>query len=166
MRAASTAASTVCSGTLREYSTWWALAMSSARIAGATPAGCVRSDSTAGASRRYQRSVPSAMARTAERSAPTSCPASAASAERPRSATAATTRAAPASAGAPGAQRVLAKAPACQRQVVGELRHFENPSAGLLDASDAQEPPGAAHNQHEAVLYADDGSRCPLFRGF
>jgi hypothetical protein len=41
---------------------------------------------------------------------------------------------------------------------VGELRHFENPSAGLLDALNAQQTIGAAPNQHEAAMYTDDGS--------
>ena len=67
-RAASTAACTVASGALREYSSWCAPAASSARMRRGTPAGRSRSRSIAGARRRYQRSVPRAIARTAERS--------------------------------------------------------------------------------------------------
>src|SRR6266404_3164175 len=80
---ASTAACTVASATLREYSIWWAATVSSARMGLATPDGCLSSPSTTGARRRYQRSVPSAMARTAARSGAFAREARAASAERP-----------------------------------------------------------------------------------
>src|SRR6185436_6390748 len=107
MRAPSTAASTVeCAGFL-EYSIWWAALTSSARSSGASLSGRSSSGSIAGARRRYQRTVPSVMARIAARSGALSNEASASSADRPLSAMRATARAADASVSAPGAQRPL-----------------------------------------------------------
>src|SRR5215467_2207265 len=117
------------------------------------------SASSAGVSRRYQRSVPSAIARTADRSSPDSTSASAASAERPPATTASTTRAAPARAAAPGAHRVLAKAPSHDLEVVGEFGHRQHPAAGLLHLPDTQQTALSALNQHDAVTQGDDRPR-------
>src|SRR5579864_2430914 len=154
MRAASTAACTVCCGTLREYSIWWAVTASSARIKEGTPVGRSRSDSTAGASRRYQRSVPRAMARSAARPASASACIRAASADRPSLTTASTTRAAPARAAAPGAQRDLAKSSSGEVQVVGEFRHREHAAPRFLHLPKPQDPL-AALNQEKSVPQPD-----------
>jgi hypothetical protein len=92
------------SAALREYSTWCAAAASSERSRLLTLAGRLNRASSAGTSRRYHRSVPRVMARTAARSGVDSAAASAASADCPPEATASMARAAAASAGAPGAQ--------------------------------------------------------------
>src|SRR5437660_7766909 len=161
-RAASTAACTVASATLREYSIWWAATASSARMGLATPEGCVRSSSTAGARRRYQRSVPSVMARIAARSGPFARPASAASAEWPHLITSSTARAAAASAGAPGAQGVLAKLPPGEGHTVRVIAYAEPAAPGPLHFGHPQAAATAAH-AHEIIMYGDDRARIGAF---
>src|SRR5579862_3785738 len=97
----------------------------------------------AGARRRYQRMLPRVIARMAELSASLS----AASAERPRSVTASSARAAPASAGAPGAQRDLAKPSARERLRVGEIACAHRISARPLNLGD--------RDASAATLYGD-----------
>src|SRR3981081_1944690 len=161
-RTASTAACTVSSATLREYSTWWAATVSSARMGDATPDGCLSSPSTAGARRRYQRIVPSAMARTAARSGAFASGASAASAEWPFEMTSSTTRAAAASAGAPGAQGVLAKAPPGEGHAVRVVAYGDPSPPGPLHVCHAQTATTASY-AHEVTLYADDRPRIVSF---
>src|SRR5437868_11670576 len=164
-RAASTAACTVASATLREYSIWWAATASSARTGLGTPDGCVSSSSTAGARRRYQRSVPSVMARIAARSGAFARLASAASAERPQLITSSTARAAAASAGAPGAQGVLAKLPPCEGHAVRVVAYGDPPAPGPLHLGHTQAATTAAH-KHEITLYGDDHARIGAFNVF
>src|SRR2546421_7911320 len=164
-RAASTAACTVASATLREYSIWWAATASSARTALGTPDGCGRSSSTAGARRRYQRSVPRVMARIAARSGAFGRLASAASAERPHLITSSTARAAAASAGAPGAQGVLAKLPPGEGHAVRVVAYSDPPAPRPLYLGHAQTAP-AASDEHEVVLYGDDHTRIRAFHVF
>src|SRR5438105_283325 len=164
-RAASTAACTVASATLREYSIWWAATASSARMGLATPEGCVRSSSTAGARRRYQRSVPSVMARIAARSGAFARLASAASAERPQLITSSTARAAAARAGAPGAQGVLAKLPPGEGHAVRVVAYGDPPAPGPLHLGHTQAATTTAH-KHEIILYGDDHSRIDAFNVF
>jgi len=142
-RAASTAACTPGCGALREYSIWWAAHTSSAHTAGGRASGRLSSGRSAGARRRYQRSVPSAMARTAAGEAPVSPSVKAASADSPPLTTAATARAAAASAGAPGAHGVLAKL--LPRPALGVLATADGPPAGTLHAEDGQHAAAAAH---------------------
>src|SRR3977135_1277093 len=104
----------------------------------ATPDGCLRSPSTAGARRRYQRTVPSVMARTAARSGPFASPASAASAVWPHLITSSTARAAAASAGAPGAQGVLAKPPPGEGHTVRVIAYGDPSPPGPLHVCHAQ----------------------------
>src|SRR6266480_4569829 len=151
-RAPSTAACTVSSATLREYSIWWAATVSSARSGLARRDGWVRRASTAGARRRYQRRVPSAMARTAARS---EAFASGASAEWPFEITSSTARAAAASAGAPGAQGVLDKLPPGQSHAMRVVAYGDPPAPRPLHLRDAQAA-STASNEHEVVLYGDD----------
>src|SRR6266480_5437396 len=161
-RAPSTAACTVASATLREYSIWWAATVSSARSGLARRDGWVSSPSTAGARRRYQRRVPSAMARTAARSGALASEARAASAEWPHRITASTARAAAASAGAPGAPGDLAKLPPGESHAVRVVAHGDPPAPRPLYLGHAQTAP-AASNEHEVVLYGDDHTRIRAF---
>lgn len=121
----------------------------------ATPDGCLSSTSTAGARRRYQRSVPSAMARTAARSGAFAREARAASAEWPHLITSSTARAAPASAGAPGAQGVLAKAPPGEGHTVRVIAYGHRPAPRPLHVRHAQTPTTASY-AHEVIVYGDD----------
>src|SRR2546429_340405 len=164
-RAASTAACTVASATLREYSIWWAATLSSARMGLATPDGCVRSSSTAGARRRYQRSVPRVMARIAARSGAFARLASAAPAERPQLITSSTARAAAARAGAPGAQGVLAKLPPCEGHAVRVVADGDPPAPGPLHLGHTQAATTAAH-KHEIIVHGDDHTRIGAFNVF
>jgi hypothetical protein len=83
-RLASTARCTCASAAPREYSTWWAAVTSNAASLGESSSnGRVDSGASAGCSRRYQRNVPSVMARTAARSTRSCAASRAASAERP-----------------------------------------------------------------------------------
>src|SRR3984893_1292439 len=160
--AASTAACTVASATLREYSTWWAATVSSARIGPRTPDGGLSNPRTAGARRRYQRSVPSAMARTAARSGAFATEARAASAEWPHLITSSTARAAAASAGAPGAQGVLAKAPPGEGHAVRVIAYGHRPAPRPLHLRHAQTPATASY-AHEVIVYGDDRTRIITF---
>src|SRR5260370_12210796 len=162
--AASTAAGTVSSTTLREYSTWWAATVSSARMGLATPDGCLIRPSTAGARRRYQRIVPSVMARIAARSGAFASEASAASAEWPHLITSSTARAAAASAGAPGAQGVLAlaKAPPGEGHTVGVVAHGDRPPPTSLHSRHVQAATAASY-AHEVIMYADDHAMIVAF---
>src|SRR4029077_16570524 len=128
----------------------------------ATPDGCLSSPSTAGARRRYQRSVPSAMARTAARFGAFAGEARAASAEWPHLITSSTARAAAASAGAPGAQGVLAKAPPGEGHAVRVITHGHRPAPRPLHLRHAQTPPAASY-AHEVILYGDDRTRMMTF---
>src|SRR6266446_8216313 len=159
---ASTAACTVASATLREYSIWWAATVSSARMGLATPDGCLSSPSTTGARRKYQRSVPSAMARTAARSGAFAREARAASAERPHLITSSTARAAAASAGAPGAQGVLAKAPPGEGHTMRVIAYGHRPAPRPLHLRHTQTPPTASY-AHEVTVYGDDRTRMITF---
>src|SRR5256885_2174763 len=128
----------------------------------ATPEGCVRSSSTAGARRRYQRSVPSVMARIAARSGAFARLASAAPAERPHLITSSTARAAAASAGAPGAQGVLAKLPPCEGHAVRVVAYGDPPAPGPLHLGHPQAA-STALNEHEVVRYGEDPTRIRPF---
>src|SRR4029077_11808671 len=141
--------------TLREYSTWWAATVSSARMGLATPEGCLSNTSTAGARRRYQRIVPSAMARTAARSGAFATEARAVSAEWPHRITSSTARAAAASAGAPGAQGGLAKAPPDESDAVRVIAYRHRPASRPLHLRHAERPATASY-KHEVILYGDD----------
>src|SRR5213082_4145233 len=121
----------------------------------ATPEGCVSSSSTPGARRRYQRSVPSVMARIAARSGAFARRSSAASAERPHLITSSTARAAAASAGAPGAQAVLTKLPPGEGHTVRIVAYGDLPAPGALHVGHAQAAPTAS-NAHEVIVYGDD----------
>src|SRR6202162_2361224 len=160
-----TAPCTIASATLREYSTWWAATVSSARRGLATPDGCLSSPSPAGARRRYQRSVPSAMARTAARSGAFAREARAASAEWPFETTSSTARGAAASAGAPGAQGVLAKAPPGEGHTVRVIAYGHRPAPRPLHLRHAQTPATASY-AHEIIVYGDDGTRIITFSVF
>src|ERR1700730_4556849 len=131
----------------------------------ATPDGCLSSTSTAGASRRYQRSVPSAMARTAARSGAVARGASAASAEWPFEITSSTARAAAASAGAPGAQDVLTKLPPGEGHAVRVVAYGDPPAPGPLDLRHAQVASTASY-AHEVIMYGDDHPRIIAFLVF
>src|ERR1700730_8350879 len=158
IRAASTAACTVISGMLREYSTWCAPTASSARTASGTPEGRASSDSRAGARRRYQRSVPSVIACTGARSALPAEAARAASADIPLKTTASTARAAAASAGAPAAHGVLAKPTARERQTVRKITRTHEPPTRPLQLGEREEPRPALHDDG-ILTYGDDRSR-------
>src|SRR5256884_8608046 len=164
-RAASTAACAAAPAALREYSTWWAATASSAGMGLATPEGCVRSCSTAGARRRYQRSVPSVMARIAARSGAFARLARAAPAERPQVITSSTARAAAARAGAPGAQGVLAKLPPCEGHAVRIVADGDPPAPGALHLGHTQAATTTAH-QHEIIVHGDDHTRIGAFNVF
>src|SRR6516225_6711580 len=106
------------------------------------------------------------MARTAEtsgapgvRSKPV---ANAASADRPRDVTASTTRAAAASAGAPGAQGVLAKTAARQHEAVREVPNADRSSSRSLNLGHRESTP-AALNDHVVILYGEDRARIDAF---
>src|SRR5256886_2902475 len=161
-RAASTAACTVASATLREYPIWWAATASSARTGLGTPDGCVSSSSTAGARRRYQRSVPRVMARIAARSCAFARRLSAASAERPHLITSSTARAAPARAGAPGAQGVLAKLPPGEGHTVRIVAYGDLPAPVAQHVGHVHTAPTAS-NAHEVIVYGDDHARIGAF---
>src|ERR1700730_15434379 len=128
----------------------------------ATPDGCLSNPSTAGARRRDQRSVPSAMARTAARSGAFATEARDASAERPHLLTSSTARAAAASAGAPGAQGVLAKAPPGEGHAVRVVAHGHPPPPRPLDFGHAQTAATGSY-AHEVIMYADDRPRIVAF---
>src|SRR4029077_16294240 len=104
---------------------------------------------------RYQRMVPSAMARTAARSADTSNAPRTASAERPSEITASSACAAPASAGAPGAHGDLAKAPSRELEAVRKIPHRYRLFTRSLHLGDGERG-GAARDPHEIVLNTDD----------
>src|SRR5580692_3664353 len=154
-RTASTAACTVASGALREYSIWCAAHTSSACTAGSIARGRATSTATAGASLKYQRRVPSAMARIAARSGMPSAARSAASADSPRERTASTARAAPASAGAPGAQGVLTKALPQEGATVGEVARRNAPAARQLHLGHGQHALPAP-DREVIVTYRED----------
>ena len=128
------------------------------------PGGCFSSDSTAGASRRYQRSVPRVMACTAARSAPESAPRVRHPPRRRRETTASTARAAAASAGAPGAQGVLAKALA-QRGSRSAEKSFaltgRRPGRCSIEMTEGALP---APHQYRIAAKAEDRSRIEDFR--
>src|SRR4029077_7524047 len=98
------------------------------------------------------------MARTAARSGPFARPARAASAEWPDVITSSTARAAAASAGAPGAQGVLAKPPAGHDHTVRVLAPGQPSAPGPLHFGHPQAAATAAHT-HEIIMYGDDRSR-------
>src|SRR5256885_727377 len=131
----------------------------------ATPEGCVSSSSTPGARRRYQRSVPSVMARIAARSGAFARRSSAAFAERPHLITSSTARAAPASAGAPGAQAVLTKLPPGEGHTVRVVADGHPLASGALDLGHTQAATTTA-NAHEAIVYGDDRARIGAFIAF
>src|ERR1700687_1666060 len=126
------------------------------------PDGRLSSTSTAGARRRYQRSVPSAMARTAARSGAFPREASAASAEWPFEITSSTARAAAASAGAPGAQGVLAKLPPAEGHTVRVVAYGDPPAPRPLHLRHAQTASAALY-AHEVIMYGDDRTRIISF---
>src|SRR6266403_3073049 len=142
--------------------TCWAATVSSARMGLATPDGCLSSPSTAGARRRYQRSVPCVMARTAARSGALTREERAASAEWPHLITSSTARAAAASAGAPGAQGVLAKLPPGEGHTVRVIAYAEPAAPGPLHFGHPQAAAAAAH-AHEIIMYGDDRPRIGAF---
>src|SRR6516225_7121780 len=90
------------------------------------------------------------------------------SADSPPEITASTTRAAAASAAAPGAQGPLAKLPPRERQAVGEVAHADRPTPRTLDLRD-RKTPVAALNEHRSVVNSDDHAGiypvCDLFPG-
>src|SRR3982074_2129814 len=133
----------------------------------ATPDGCFSSASTAGARRRYQRTLPRVMERTAARSEPVGSPASAAPAVWPHLITTSTARAAAVSAGAPGAQGVLAKPPPGEGHTVRVIAYGEPAAPGPLHFGHPQAATTAAH-AHEIIVYGDDrpgiGSFIHFFR--
>ena len=88
--------------------------------------------STAGARRRYQRTVPRVIARMAERCGEVSNAARAASADHPSMAMEVTARAASASVCAPGAQGALAKATTCQVAPMCEIPGSDRPAPRAL----------------------------------
>ena len=164
MRLASTARCTCASGAPREYSTWCAAVTSRAASFGDNSAnGRLTSGSSAGASRRYQRNVPSAIARTAARSTRVCAASRAASAERPSCATACTASAACARVSAPGAWRWRGgwrRRPARARPVlhapnlmpvethgVGEIARRHRTFAGALQLAHREHALAAGHAQ-------------------
>ena len=88
--------------------------------------------SIAGASRRYQRTLPSVMARIAARCGEDSKGAKATSDDRPSTTIETMARAASASAGAPGAHGVLTKAAARQLNSTSEIGGRYHASARAL----------------------------------
>src|ERR1700683_100662 len=127
-------------------------------------AGFASSDSTAGARRRYQRIVPSVMARTAARWSDASNAPSATSAECPPESTASSACAAPASADAPGAQGDLAKTTSSQSQTVGKIPHRNGAASRPLDLRNGERA-GTTGDTHKIVLNSDDRPRIGTFRG-
>ena len=106
--------------------------------------------STAGASLRYQRALPSAMARTAARWGVASKGAKAASDVRPSTTIEVIARAASASAGAPGAQGVLPKAAAYQLNSMREVSRGYRPTTWPLHLAQS-EPPAPTRDHHGVV---------------
>src|SRR5207248_2692751 len=90
---------------------------------------------------------------------------SAASAERPHLITSSTARAAPARAGAPGAQGVLAKLPPGEGHTVRIVAYGDLPAPGALHVGHAQAAPTAS-NAHEVIVYGDDHARIGAFIAF
>ena len=124
--------------------------------------GRLRSMSIAGARRRYQRRVPKAIARIAERWGAPSKGARATSDERPSVTTEAMARAASARAGAPGAQgvrpaRVSPKAFACELRPTAarEIGGGDGAAAWALDLAERQAA-ASALNDDGVVVNGDD----------
>ena len=111
--------------------------------------------STAGTNRRYHRTLPSVMARTAARCATFSKGARAASEDRPSEAIEAIARAASARAGAPGAQGVLAKMPTCQLGAARKVRSGHYAATWPLQLPQGKQP-AAALNPQAVVPNGDD----------
>ena len=76
--------------------------------------------------------------------------------------TASTTRAAAASAGAPGAQGVLAKTAARQHEAVREVAHADRSPSRSLDLRHRESTPTAL-NDHVVIQYGDDHARIDAF---
>src|SRR3569833_865966 len=147
--------------------------MRSARISLATPSGRERRRSTAGARRRDQRKVPSAIALPAERCEDSSNARSASSEERPSKTTDETARAASAKAAAPGAQRERsAKSTPCQVESVHEIAGGYGSFAGALKLIQSEPPVTAGDNDGVAAQVDDlaggvgragaSGTGCPV----
>src|SRR3984957_10201043 len=117
--------------------------------------------STAGASRRYQRTLPSVIARMAARCGDVSNRDRATSDDRPSTTIETIARAASASAGAPGAQGVLTKATACQLNAAREICGGNHAATGPLYL--AQSEPAAAALDHQCVVTSCD-NRAGIFR--
>jgi hypothetical protein len=148
MRLASTARWTCVSAAPREYSTWCAaVTISAASFGDISPNGRLSSGSSAGASLRYQRMVPSATARTAARSGRECESASASSDDLPSCTTACTASAAAPACPRPGAwrggarqgepragssERSCAEPQAVDTDRVGEIARRNRPLAGAL----------------------------------
>src|ERR1700733_13589274 len=99
--------------------------------------------STAGASRRYQRTLPSVIARMAARCGDVSNRDRATSDERPSTTIETIARAASARAGAPGAQGVLTKTSACQVETACEVGCGNDPAARALQLAEGELPAAA-----------------------
>src|SRR4051812_235632 len=124
--------------------------MRRARISFGTPSGRDRRRSTAGARRRNQRKVPSAIALTAARCEESSKARSASSEERPSKTTDETARAASAKAAAPGAQRERsAKSTPRQIKSVHQIAGSDGPFARALQLFHSE--PALATSNHYGV---------------
>jgi len=125
----------------------------------ATPSGRERRRSTAGARRRYQRKVPSAMALTAARCEDSSNARSASSEERPSKTTDETARAASARAAAPGAQRERsAKSASRQIESVHEIAGGYGSFAGALQLFESKQPSATGNNDRVTAKLDDAAS--------
>ena len=115
--------------------------------------------STAGASRRYQRTLPRVIARMAARCWEVSKGARATSDERPSTTMETIARAASARAGAPGAQGVLTKTSACQLEAAREVGCGNDPAARALQLAEGEL--ASAASDDEGVV-ANGGDRAGI----
>src|ERR1700733_8035079 len=116
--------------------------------------------STAGARRRYQRTLPSVIARIAARCGEDSKGVRAASDDRPSTTIETMARAASASAGAPGAQGVLTKTAACQLDAASEIGGRYHSPAGALHLAQGKLAATALNNEGVVTNRDDRAGIC------